>query len=99
MSFSLPTEETNRTPAPPVDKAALQQFAAGAKEHRTDQDAPPWEQYAADEVPRYNASVRLNDYQREQLRYLAEVRGMSQQRVLNEILMPAIDEMAREAWR
>ena len=98
MSFSLPSADTDRTPAPPVDKDALRQFAAGAKDHLADQ-APPWEQYVADEVPRYNASVRLNDYQREQLRFLAEVRGMSQQKVLNEILIPAIQEQAAQAYR
>ena len=97
MSFSLPTADTDRTPAPPVDKDALRQFAAGAKDHRADH-APPWERYAADEVPRYNNTVRLNDHQREQLRFLAEVRGMSQQKVLNEILIPAIAALAREAY-
>jgi hypothetical protein len=98
--FRLPTDaDADRKPAPPVDKDALRQFAEGARKHRTDEDAPPWEQYMADEVPRYNASVRLNDYQREQLRYLAQIRGMSQQKVLNEILIPAIKELAEAAYR
>lgn len=93
--FSLP--KPDRAPASPVDQDALRQFTAGAKTHRTGQDAPPWEQYQADDVPRHNVSVRLNDYQLAQLRFLAQVADTSQQKILNRILIPAIEAMAREA--
>jgi predicted DNA binding CopG/RHH family protein len=96
--FSLP-KETERAPAPAVDKDALRQFAAGAKDHRTDREPPPWEQYDADAVPKNNVSVRLNDHQLEKLRYLAKARGISQQKIMNEILLPAIEEQAEAAYR
>lgn len=80
--FSLPTEEQ------PVDKDALRQFAAGAKTHATDEY--PWLRYDADEKPKHNTSVRLNDYELAILRFLAQRDDTSQQKVLNRILIPAI---------
>jgi hypothetical protein len=92
--FSLPREKDE----PKVDPDALRAFAAGAKEHRTDQQPPPWEQHVPDEIPRHNVSVRLNDYQLEMLRYVAKRSDMSQQKVLNRILLPAIEEQAKELY-
>jgi hypothetical protein len=97
-SFSLPTD-TDSAQRATIDKDALRQFAAGAKDHRTDQEPPPWEKYEPDEVPKNNVSVRLNDHQLEKLRYLAKVRGISQQKILNAILLPALEEQAEEAYR
>ena len=92
--FSLPTEKDE----PKVDPDALRAFAAGAKEHSTDQEPPPWERHNPDAVPRHNVSVRLNDYQIEMLRYLAKQEDISQQKVLNRILIPAIEEQAKELY-
>jgi predicted DNA binding CopG/RHH family protein len=50
-------------------------------------------------VPKNNVSVRLNDHQLEKLRYLAKARGISQQKIMNEILLPAIEEQAEAAYR
>jgi len=91
--FSLPKDEE-----PKVDPDALRQFAAGAKEHRTDEEPPPWEKHDPKALPRHNVSVRLNDYQIEMLRYLATRSDVSQQKVLHRILIPAIEEQAKEFY-
>jgi hypothetical protein len=92
--FHLPKDNDE----PPVDPDALRAFAAGAKERRTDQEPPPWEKHIPDEIPRHNVSVRLNDYQLEMLRYVAMKSDISQQKVLNRILVPAIAERAKELY-
>jgi hypothetical protein len=92
--FSLPKDKDELQ----VDQDALRAFAAGAKEHRIDQEPPPWEKHTPDEIPRHNVSVRLNDYQLEMLRYVAKRSDMSQQKVLNRILVPAIEEQAKELY-
>lgn len=84
--FSLPKNEE-----PKVDPDALRAFAAGAKEHRA-KEPLPWEGLDPDAVPRHNVSVRLNDYQLEQLRWLAKKVDVSQQKILKRILIPAIEE-------
>jgi hypothetical protein len=89
--FSLPTDEETK-----VDTDALREFAAGAKEHRTKQEPPPWEQFDPEEIPKYNVSVRLNDYHMAMLRYLASEEDRSQQKILRGILVPAIEEKAEE---
>jgi hypothetical protein len=90
--FSLPKDDDKK-----VDQADLRQFAAGAKEHRTDQGPPPWEKLDPEDAPRHNVSVRLNDYQLEMLRYLAKQADISQQKILNRILIPAIEAAAEDA--
>lgn len=95
--FSLGTATTNapEEKLPEVDPDALRQFASGAKEHRTAQEERPWEAHDPDELPKHNVSVRLNDYQLAMLRYVAQRSDVSQQKVLNRILIPAIEEKAR----
>ena len=93
--FSFPKEKDEE---PKVDPDALRAFAAGAKEHRADREPPPWELHLSDELPRHNVSVRLNDYQLEMLRYLAKKSDVSQQKILNRILVPAIEEQAKELY-
>ena len=88
--FSLPKDEE-----PNVDPDALRAFAAGAKEHAA-REPLPWEAHDPEEVPRHNVSVRLNDYQLEQLRWLAKREDTSQQKILKKILIPAIDERIEE---
>ena len=88
--FSLPKDDE-----PKVDPDALRAFAAGAKEHRAEEPMP-WEPHDPDAVPRHNVSVRLNDYQLEQLRWLAKREDTSQQKILKKILIPAIEERVGE---
>ncbi len=94
--FQLPGTADKDLP-PAVDPDVLRKFAEGAKDHRTDQPPPPWEGFDPTAVPKHNASVRLNDYQQAMLRYLAERSGVSQQKVLNRILIPALEKQAKEA--
>lgn len=89
--FSLPKDEETT-----VDTDALRKFASGAKEYRTKQGSPPWEQHNPTELPKYNVSVRLNDYHLEMLRYLAQLEDRSQQKILRDILLPAIEEKVKE---
>ncbi len=89
--FALPKDDE-----PKVDPDALRAFASGAKDYRTKQEPGAWEKYDPEEVPRHNVSVRLNDYQREMLRYLAKLEDNSQQKVLKKILIPAIEEQIKE---
>jgi len=90
--FTLPKEEDQH----PVDLAALREFAAGADEHRTKEGPPPWEQHDPEGLPKHNVSVRLNDYHLEMLRYLAQRQDRSQQKVMRDILIPAIEEAAKD---
>ncbi len=89
--FSLPKDEE-----PQVDPGALQEFAAGAKGYRTKQEPPPWEKFDPEEPPKYNVSVRLNDYHMAILRHFAHMEDRSQQKILRSILVPALDEKADE---
>jgi len=88
MSFSLP----------PVDPNALRQFADGAKAHRTQQEPAPWSQFNPDDLPRYSISIRLNEYQLTMLRFIAEQNDMSQQKVLNRIVLPELVKQAEELF-
>jgi hypothetical protein len=86
--FKLPTEDQQ----PPVDPDALREFAAGAKEHRTKQEPPPWEPYDPAELPKYSISIRLNDYHMAMLRWLAQQEDRSQQKILRAILIPGLEQ-------
>lgn len=98
--FSLPTQKKGVKEPVPVDTEALEAFAAGAKE-RSNKDPlePPWEQHDQDTPPRYNVSVRLNDYHIEMLRYLAKIQDTSQQKILRKHVLPVIEELAERAFK
>lgn len=83
----------------PIDPAALEAFAAGAKERQTaDGNLPPWEAFDPNDKPRYNVAIRLNDYQLAMLRYLAEARETSQHRLLQKHLMPILKQLALQEF-
>ena len=91
----------NPAPAvePEIDPAALEAFAAGAKERRVAEgELPPWDRFDPSDKPRYNVAIRLNDYQLAMLRYLAEARDMSQHKLLQRHLIPILKQMALEAF-
>ncbi len=102
--FSLPTRKADspKAEAPEVNPAALQAFAAGAREKSLDIQAetetPPWNQFDPKAAPKYNVSVRLNDYHLEMLRYLSETMDNSQQRILRKHLIPIIEQLASEQF-
>jgi len=99
--FSLPTKKSGeaKAEAPEVDQAALQAFAAGAREKSLEVETAdrPWGKFDKKAAPKYNVSVRLNDYHLEMLRYLAEAHDTSQQRVLRKQLIPLIEKLAEAA--
>jgi hypothetical protein len=92
--FSLPKDEAVETP---VDIAALQAFAAGAKERSTAQ-GKPWERHDPKALPKHNVSVRLNDYQMEVLKYVAEALDMSQQKVLRKHALTTLEQLAEKIY-
>ena len=84
---------------PEIDPAALEAFAAGARERQvTDGEWPPWERFDPSDKPRYNVAIRLNDYQLAMLRYLAEVRDTSQHKLLQKHLIPILKQLALEEF-
>jgi len=83
--FSLPKKEDS----PRADPDAVRSFAAAAK-HRD--QTRPWEKHDPEALPRYNVAVRVNDYHLEMLRFLAKHDDVSQQKVLNRILVPILEE-------
>ena len=96
--FSL---KPNPTPAvePDIDPEALEAFAAGARDRDAEEaKTSPWDQYDPHAKPRYNVAIRLNDYQLAMLRYLAEARDISQQKLLNRHLIPILKQLALEQW-
>jgi hypothetical protein len=97
--FSL--HQPNPTPAvePDIDPAALEAFAAGARERRVAEgELPPWERFDPSAKPRYNVAIRLNDYQLAMLRYLAEARDTSQHKLLQRHLIPVLKQLALEEF-
>lgn len=82
-----------------IDPAALEAFAAGAKERRiAEEELPPWESFDPTDKPRYNVAIRLNDYQLAMLRYLAEARDTSQHKLLQRHLIPILKQLALEEF-
>lgn len=102
--FKLPVKKDKGAvqEVPEVDAAALEAFAAGAREKSLDMPAeapePPWAKFDPKETPKYNVSVRLNDYHLEMLRYLSEALDNSQQRILRKQLIPIIEKLAKEVF-
>ena len=70
-------------------------FIAGANE---DDRAPdrPWEVFNKKDVPRTTFNLRLNDYELTLLRWLAEQRDESMQKIAKRALIPALEQLARE---
>jgi hypothetical protein len=56
--------------------------------------APPWAAFDPESVLKHNASVRLNGCPLAMRRFVAERTAVSQQKVLNRILILAIEEQA-----
>ncbi len=89
--FSLPIDKE-----PEVDLDALREFAAGAKDHRTQAEPLPWAAHDPAALPKYSVAIRLNDYHMAMLRYLAEKEDRSQQKILRSLLLPGLETKAGE---
>ena len=77
------------------DHAAPETFitAAGGDDPRLDR---PWEALDKKAVPRTTFNLRLNDYQLTLLRWLAEQRDESMQKLAKRLLIPALEQLAAE---
>jgi len=73
-----------------IDPEKLRAFTAGAK-YRTSDDRMPWSRFDQDAVARYNVSLRLNDYYLSMLRYISKQHGISQQKFMANIILPALE--------
>lgn len=96
--MDTPLNPIPTTPAPmisgenfAVDQAQLRAFTGGAK-YRTGNDPMPWSQFDQEEVARYNVSLRLNDYYLSMLRYISKQQGISQQKFMATIILPALEQ-------
>ena len=71
-------------------------FIAGAEREYIE---PPrsWKSYDKKAVPRTTFNLRLNDYELGLLRWLAEERDESMQRVAKRVLIPALEQLAADA--
>ncbi|MBK1642947.1 hypothetical protein CKO12_13930 [Chromatium okenii] len=83
---------------PSVDPNALRQFAEGAKAPRPKQEPAPWLAFSADDLQRHSVSIRLNEYQLTMLRFIAEQNDVSQQKILNRIVIPELVKQAEELF-
>lgn len=65
-------------------------FAAGQKKHSIDKNLP-WLSCNQEDIARYNVSLRLNDYYLGMLRFISKSHGISQQKFIANIMLPALD--------
>jgi hypothetical protein len=70
-------------------------FIAGANEDDHTHDLP-WEAFNKKDVPRTTFNLRLNDYELTLLRWLAEQRDESMQKIAKRALIPALEQLAHE---
>lgn len=69
-------------------------IAAAGEEHLGPQR--PWEAFNKKAVPRTTFNLRLNDYELRLLRWLAENRDESMQKVAKRALIPALEKLAAD---
>jgi hypothetical protein len=77
----------------PVDAAVT-----NTRRRRTS-DEVPWEKYDRDARPLSGINVRLNDYEHELLKYLADADDRSLQQTIKRLLIPAAEAAARKVRR
>jgi hypothetical protein len=61
--------------------------------------AAPWDGFSKDAKPLSGINLRLNDYERELLRFLAESDQRSIQQTIKRLLVPAAEAAATERLR
>ena len=76
---------------------ATEGFIESAKEETTPASGRPWEGFNKKDVPRTTFNLRLNDYELVLLRWLAENRDESMQKVAKRVLIPALEQLADKA--
>ena len=70
-----------------------QAFITGAEREPVEPHGS-WKSYNKKAVPRTTFNLRLNDYELGLLRWLAEERDESMQRVAKRVLIPALEQLA-----
>ena len=76
--------------------AAADAFIEAANEVRRDATARPWQAFEKKAVPRTTFNLRLNDYELALLRWLAEQRDESMQKVAKRVLIPALERLVED---
>ena len=71
---------------PSTSTAGADAFIEAANEGRSDTTERPWEAFEKKAVPRTTFNLRLNDYELSLLRWLAEQREESMQKVAKRVL-------------
>ena len=84
--------QTTRRPGDQADPATFIVAAEG----EAPKGAPPWETLDKKAVPRITFNLRLNDYQLTLLRWLADQRDESMQKLAKRLLIPALEQLAAE---
>lgn len=85
-----------REELPSASKAGADAFIEAANEGLSDATARPWQAFEKKAVPRTTFNLRLNDYELALLRWLAEQRDESMQKVAKRVLIPALERLVEE---
>lgn len=81
-------------PSPPT--AAVDAFIEAADDASHGAAGQPWHALNKKAVPRTTFNLRLNDYELALLRWLAEQREESMQKVAKRLLIPALERVIEE---
>ncbi len=77
-----------------ADTGGADAFITAANAVPSDPAGPPWEGLEKKAVPRTTFNLRLNEYELALLRWLAEQREESMQKVAKRVLIPALEQLA-----
>jgi len=94
MASSLRDRVRGQTGKRTVSRGDPQTFIAGAER---DDPGRPWEAWDKKAPPHTTFNLRLNDYELTLLRWLAEQRDESMQRVAKRQLIPVLEKLAADA--
>ena len=81
---------------PIANTADADAFIEAANEVRRDEPQRPWHAFEKKAVPRTTFNLRLNDYELTILRWLAEQREESMQKVAKRVLIPALERLVED---
>jgi hypothetical protein len=81
---------------PTANTAGAEAFIDAANAVGSDAPARPWQAFEKKAVPRTTFNLRLNDYELALLRWLAEQRDESMQKVAKRVLIPALERLVEE---
>jgi hypothetical protein len=76
--------------------AGTDAFIEAANEGQNDVTERPWQAFEKRAIPRTTFNLRLNDYELSLLRWLAEQREESMQKVAKRVLIPALERLVED---